>query len=409
MDRFTFKVAKFIVFSLIFTCPGLMATPTHVELRGIDLPAGEQGYLLPWQDATASTFLHDLCEDGGDIEGGMPLGALSHDTILRYAPCLSMIAQGKRHSEVPLAIELTLREYLRQQPDLYNAIHFADYLTVPLLKKVALTEAPARITLDTAGDYDVLSGHDYAQLCHNYILNNAHKFMNLQKHSPLGESTDLGSVTFSPDGTTNLGHAGSEQLVQSLILGENTAYDEEVTLSPDSKMVVTFHSSRGTRLWHAHPRQLVGVLIPAGEDDTRFRRVKFSPDSKMVATFDWNRGTRLWNAHNGQQYLTFDKNNLLPWVVYFSQDGKTIATRTYARTTIKLWNAQDQRLLNTFEEDLLSIDSVQFSTDGKTIALGYSDGTVKLWDVPTGKQNRTLPRHTTQTCCLTISTSSDTS
>jgi WD40 repeat protein len=48
---------------------------------------------------------------------------------------------------------------------------------------------------------------------------------------------------------------------------------------------------------------------------------------------------------------------------------------------------------------------VSFSPDGKTLATGSSDKTVKLWDVDTGKELKTLYGH--QDIVLSVSYSTD--
>ena len=161
---------KFAAFLLLFACPGLVATPTHVELRGSQLPMAQQGYMLPLQDTTASGLLHELCESGSELDEGVPLPYLTHSTIERYAPCLSVIAQGLGHNDLPFIIEQRLREYLCEQPDLYNAINFADRLSVPLLSKAALVEASVHISKDNVHQYEsVHNPYDYKQLCLNYM------------------------------------------------------------------------------------------------------------------------------------------------------------------------------------------------------------------------------------------------
>ena len=56
-----------LLLTFIVACPSLSATPTHVELRGTDLPADQRGFMLPLQDARASEWLHEMLENGSDI------------------------------------------------------------------------------------------------------------------------------------------------------------------------------------------------------------------------------------------------------------------------------------------------------------------------------------------------------
>ena len=54
----------------------------------------------------------------------------------------------------------------------------------------------------------------------------------------------------------------------------------------------------------------------------------------------------------------------------------------------------DRQGLATLKGHTSSVYSVAFAPDGKTLATGSRDGTVKLWDITTGKELATLKGHT---------------
>ena len=58
-------------------------------------------------------------------------------------------------------------------------------------------------------------------------------------------------------------------------------------------------------------------------------------------------------------------------------------------------SAQEPKLRATLQGHTESVVSVAFSPDGKTLASASYDGTIKLWDVATGKERATLKGHTT--------------
>ena len=81
------------------------------------------------------------------------------------------------------------------------------------------------------------------------------------------------------------------------------------------------------------------------------------------------------------------------WSVAFSPDGKTLASGS-RDGSIKLWDVTSGKNIATLKGHADVINSVAFSPDGKTIASGSFDKTVKLWDVASGKNTATLEGHT---------------
>ena len=49
-------------------------------------------------------------------------------------------------------------------------------------------------------------------------------------------------------------------------------------------------------------------------------------------------------------------------------------------------SAQEPKLRDTLQGHRNGVHSVAYSPDGKTLASGSFDGTIKLWDVATGKE-----------------------
>jgi WD40 repeat protein len=67
--------------------------------------------------------------------------------------------------------------------------------------------------------------------------------------------------------------------------------------------------------------------------------------------------------------------------VSFSHDSKTLASGS-ADKTIKLWNLETGKQIRTLNGHSEGVMSVSFSPDGKTLAPGSWDKTIKLWNLP---------------------------
>lgn len=109
--------------------------------------------------------------------------------------------------------------------------------------------------------------------------------------------------------------------------------------------------------------------------------VVLSPDGGLMATSD-DDSTRVWTT-NGQFLYTMDRAAPL-----FSADGRAILT--IDKRSANLWDSVTGKLKLTLTGHEGNITEASFSPDGSTIATGSEDGTVKLWDIATGRVSTTL-------------------
>jgi WD40 repeat protein/uncharacterized caspase-like protein len=81
----------------------------------------------------------------------------------------------------------------------------------------------------------------------------------------------------------------------------------------------------------------------------------------------------------------------------FSPDGRLLATHGINSSQVKLWEVATGRELRTLVAggggvfaQIGGVRSVAFSRDGKLIAAGAMDGSIKIWDVTTGREVRSI-------------------
>jgi len=88
--------------------------------------------------------------------------------------------------------------------------------------------------------------------------------------------------------------------------------------------------------------------------------------------------------------------------VKFSPDGQTLASGS-TDGTVKLWNVNTGKAFRTLSGHTDSVWSIAIAPDGKTLASGSWDRTVKLWNLETGELRRTLHGHAKQVYSVAFS------
>lgn len=166
-----------------------------------------------------------------------------------------------------------------------------------------------------------------------------------------------------------------------------------VVFSPDSRTMVSWSSEGDTTIWlwdvatGRRKRTLKGHTSLV-ED------VSFSPDGKTLASGGLDGTIRIWNSETGEQIHAFMENsfanNLAAQsaavsVVTFYSDGVVLASG-HKNGSIRLWDIDTGKAIQTFRGHADAVSSISFSPDRKTVASTSKDATARLWDVDTGEQ-----------------------
>jgi WD40 repeat protein len=163
-----------------------------------------------------------------------------------------------------------------------------------------------------------------------------------------------------------------------------------VRFSPDGRLLFTGSAGKIPRLWDVATEQQ--FLVP--REATRGWDI--TPDSRFLVVSSGDpRVIRLWEISTRRFVADLEREGgMAPWRV--SPDGKALAYSP-ADSIIRLWDLAAKRAVSgpRFQQGPLqptllrghagSIFSLSFCPDGKTLASCASDGTVRLWNVTTGK------------------------
>src|SRR5262249_18086016 len=118
---------------------------------------------------------------------------------------------------------------------------------------------------------------------------------------------------------------------------------------------------------HQRINQLLDIYLPVNDVAKR------QNDLSHLRSFYWY---YLWRQNIRDYDLEGHKYSVTS--VAFSPDGRTLASAS-ADQTVKLWDVQSRKEIKTLEGHKDYVLSVAFSPDGRTLASASGDRTVRLW------------------------------
>lgn len=165
---------------------------------------------------------------------------------------------------------------------------------------------------------------------------------------------------------------------------------ESLGYSPDGKYLVS-GAYQEVILWDAQTG-MVRLRIPGFAD--RVVALAFSHDGKLLATgggaptedgeikvFEMPAGKQILDIKNGHSDTVFG--------VSFSPNGKLLAT-CGADKFVKVFEIPTGKFQKSFEGHTHHVLDVGWKADGKLLASGGADNAVKVWDYEKGEQARTI-------------------
>lgn len=213
-----------------------------------------------------------------------------------------------------------------------------------------------------------------------------------------GHSRMVKSLAFTPDGSTlmtgsldgsiRVWNTSTGALIRTIDAGQGI---EAIALSPNgstlagagiAKIVTLWDWQRGRAIRRSgpHPRSIYALAFsPDGST------LAFSPDGQSVGgpppadnLRDYNT-IRLWNSERDRMVgnpLRGHRDYVTS--LAFSPSGQQLIS-TSLDFTIRIWNVQTQTEIRTLQESDRGVLTVAFRPDGRAFAVGNRDGTLKIF------------------------------
>lgn len=213
------------------------------------------------------------------------------------------------------------------------------------------------------------------------------------------------SMAFTPDGRLLVTGTGKATLWDAAVGSQVQSFEG----SGEAVMGVTFAPGRnvaaitgGARvsIWDMAAGRRIAVL--KGHEKT-VAAAAFSPDARFLVTGSLDNTLRIWDLKTGGQTMTMPGHAGGAISVAYSPDGRYIASAGND-ALIKLWDSAGGALLKTLHghvqmksgdinASFSGIYNVAFSPDGKRLVSCGTDDAIKLWDIVTGKEIRSMTGH----------------
>ncbi|KAI3424821.1 hypothetical protein D9Q98_008207 [Chlorella vulgaris] len=191
-------------------------------------------------------------------------------------------------------------------------------------------------------------------------------------------------------------------MTKSVMAHEGGCYS--LAFSRNGMLLASGGADKTVKLWEPSTATLTSTLHGAFEG---VNAVAFSADSKLVLAAENNKAVRVWDVHTGRLRMSLTGHSGKVTGVDCSPADAQVAVTCAADRTIKVWGLERGYCLRTLMCHS-SCNSLALTGDGSLVASGHFDGTLRFWDMRTGKQSHEVAGlHSQQITSVTVGLSGE--
>ncbi|XP_055250576.1 apoptotic protease-activating factor 1 isoform X2 [Moschus berezovskii] len=117
----------------------------------------------------------------------------------------------------------------------------------------------------------------------------------------------------------------------------------------------------------------------------------FSADDRFIATCSVDKKVKIWNSMTGELVRIYDEHSEQVNCCHFTNNSNHLLLATGSNDYfLKLWDLNQEECRNTMFGHTNSVSHCRFSPDDQVLASCSADGTLKLWDVKSANERKSI-------------------
>ncbi|XP_040090861.1 apoptotic protease-activating factor 1 isoform X2 [Oryx dammah] len=173
-----------------------------------------------------------------------------------------------------------------------------------------------------------------------------------------------------------------------LVVRPHTDAVYHACFSEDGQRIASCGADKTLQVFKAETGEKL-LEIKAHEDEVLC--CAFSADDRFIATCSVDKKVKIWNSVTGELVRIYDEHSEQVNCCHFTNNSNHLLLATGSNDYfLKLWDLNQEECRNTMFGHTNSVSHCRFSPDDQVLASCSADGTLKLWDVKSANERKSI-------------------